>query len=463
MKNRCISSDTFKWTFLCTFASFMSNNTVAIIGRPNVGKSTFFNRLLGKRKAIVDEVPGVTRDRHYGKAEWNGVEFWIIDTGGYAFGSEDGFEKEIRKQVEIAIEEADVILFLVDVTDGITAQDEKVAALLRKSVLKKSKHKKIFLVANKADTHEREILAGSFYKLGMGEIFIISSINGKGTGELLDKVVASLNQKTIDDKSFLPKYAIVGRPNVGKSSLLNVLLGEDRAIVTSVAGTTRDAIHTHYKKYNHEFILIDTAGIRKKRKFEEDVEFYSNLRAIRSIEECDVALLMLDAQRGIEVQDVNIFRLAERNKKGIVILVNKWDLIQNKKEMASVFKKQIIDKIAPFRDVPVLFISVLEKQRIMKVVETAEEVFRNRNKKISDEELKMFIMTIAQNNPPPSEKGKLISIKSMIQIPASTPIFMIFCNFPKAIKENYVRFLENKFREQFNFSGVPLEFVFRKR
>lgn len=437
-------------------------NKVAIVGRPNVGKSTFFNRLLGKRRAIVDEVAGVTRDRHYGKAEWNGVEFWIIDTGGYVFGSEDMFEKEIRKQVETALEKADVILFFVDITDGVTQQDEKIAELLRKSVLQKSEYKKIFLVANKADTQERQYQTAEFYRLGMGEVFAISSINGKGTGELLDKVVASLAQKTIDEKSFLPRYAIVGRPNVGKSSLLNALLGEDRAIVTPVAGTTRDAIYTHYKKYNYEFILIDTAGIRKKRKFEENVEFYSNLRAIRSIEECDVALLLLDAQRGMEAQDVNIFRLAERNKKGIVIVVNKWDTIQNKKDMVTTLEKQIRGKITPFSDVPILFISALQKQRIMKVVQTAGQVFNNRNKNISDEELNEFIMSVVQSNPPPSAKGKLITINGMIQIPASSPTFTIFCNFPKAIKKNYARFLENKFREQFDFTGVPLEFVFRK-
>ena len=438
------------------------SNTIAIVGRPNVGKSTFFNRLVGKREAIVDEVAGVTRDRHYGKAEWTGTEFSVIDTGGYVFGSADVFEKEIRRQVETALEEADVILFLVDVIDGITSQDEKVAELLRKSILKKAHHKKIFLVANKADTHEREMQAGEFYKLGMGEVHCISSVNGKGTGELLDKVVAAFQEKTVDDNSHLPKFTIVGRPNAGKSSLLNTLLGEERAIVTPVAGTTRDAIHTHYKKFNHEFLLIDTAGIRKKRKYEEDVEFYSNLRAIRSIEQCDVCLLMLDAKLGMEAQDVNIFRLAERNKKGVVILVNKWDLIENKKDMVKAFERNVKEKIAPFSDVPVLFISALEKQRILKVVETAEKVFQDRKKKISDEELEAFITPIAQATPPPSEKGKLVEIKGMVQIPASTPIFAVFCNLPKAIKESYSRFLENKFRKQFDFCGVPIQISFRK-
>lgn len=438
------------------------SNIIAIVGRPNVGKSTFFNRLVGKREAIVDEVAGVTRDRHYGKAEWSGVEFSVIDTGGYVFGSQDVFEKEIRRQVETALEEADVILFLVDVTEGITFQDQKVAELLRRSILKKAKHKKIFLVANKADTHEREMQAGEFYKLGMGDVYSISSVNGKGTGELLDKVVASFFPHPEDSTGLLPKFAIVGRPNAGKSSLLNSLLGEERAIVTPVAGTTRDAIHTYYKKYNHEFLLIDTAGIRKKRKFEEDVEFYSNLRAIRSIEQCDVCLLLLDAKLGMEAQDVNIFHLAERNKKGIVILVNKWDLIENKRDMVKAFERQVKEKVAPFSDVPVLFISALEKQRIMKVVETAEKVYQNRRKKISDEELKAFISPIAMSSPPPSKKGKLVEIKRMVQIPASTPVFAIFCNLPKAVKESYARFLENKFREQFDFNGVPLQFHFRK-
>ncbi|MBI3501358.1 MAG: ribosome biogenesis GTPase Der [Bacteroidetes bacterium] len=439
------------------------SNTVAIVGRPNVGKSTFFNRLLGMRKAIVDEVAGVTRDRHYGKSEWNGIEFSLIDTGGYVFGSSDVFEKEIRRQVEIALEEADIILFLVDVMAGLTAQDERVASLLRTSIMKNSKEKKIFLVANKADTHEKENQSGEFYKLGMGDVHCISSMTGRGTGELLDKVISSFPDKKADDFSHLPKYAIVGRPNAGKSSLLNILLGEERAIVTPVAGTTRDAIHTHYKKYNREFLLIDTAGIRKKRKFEDDVEFYSNLRAIRSIEECDVVLLMLDSQLGMEAQDVNIFRLAERNKKGVVILVNKWDLIEKKTETAKAFENYVKEKIAPFSDVPVLFISALEKQRIMKVVETAEKVFQNRKKKILDEELNETMLPVIEANQPSSEKGKLVEISHAVQIPANTPIFIFYCNFPKAIKESYSRFLENKLREKFDFCGVPMQIYFRKK
>jgi len=438
-------------------------NTVAIVGRPNVGKSTFFNRLLGTRKAIVDEVSGVTRDRHYGKSEWTGVEFSVIDTGGYVFGSSDVFEKEIRRQVEIALEEADVILFLVDIAVGITAQDERVASLLRTSIMKNSKEKKIILVANKADSHERENQAGEFYKLGMGDVHCISSMSGRGTGELLDKVILSFPEKTVDDFSHLPKYAIVGRPNAGKSSLLNILLGEERAIVTPVAGTTRDAIHTHYKKYNREFLLIDTAGIRKKRKFEDDVEFYSNLRAIRSIEECDVCLLMLDAKLGMEAQDVNIFRLAERNKKGVVILVNKWDLVEKKTETAKAFEKHVHEKTAPFKDVPVLFISALEKQRIMKIVETAEKVFQNRKRRISDEELDAAMLPVIQAHQPSSEKGKMVEIYRVAQIPANTPIFVFYCNLPKAIKESYSRFLENKLREHFNFSGVPIQIHFRKK
>ncbi|MFI5163901.1 MAG: ribosome biogenesis GTPase Der [Bacteroidia bacterium] len=439
------------------------SNIIAIVGRPNVGKSTFFNRLTGTRKAIVDEVAGVTRDRHYGKANWNGVEFSLIDTGGYVFGSEDVFEKQIRRQVEIALLEADVILFLVDVTAGITEQDAKVASLLRKAILKEAKHKKIILVANKTDTSEREHQSGEFYKLGMGDVNCISSVTGRGTGELMDKVIEALPPQPLEDNSKLPKFAIVGRPNAGKSSLLNILLGEERAIVTPVAGTTRDALHTHYKKYNHEFLLIDTAGIRKKRKYEEDVEFYSNLRAIRAIEECDVCLLMLDASRGMEAQDVNIFRLAERNHKGVVILVNKWDLIEKKTETSKAFEKHVHEKCAPFKDVPVVFISALHKQRIMKVVEEAEKVFQKRRQRIPDEQLKGFIMPVVESKPPSSEKGNLVEINSMVQIPASTPVFAIFCNLPKAIKETYKRFIENKFREKFDFCGVPLQIHFRKK
>jgi GTP-binding protein len=441
------------------------SNTVAIVGRPNVGKSTLFNRLIGMRKAIVDEIAGVTRDRHYGKVQWNGIEFSVIDTGGYVVGSTDIFEKEIRKQIEIALHEADVILFLVDVTAGVTSQDEQVAELLRKSILKIEKKKKIFLVVNKADTHEREMQSGEFYKLGMGDVHCISSISGRGTGELLDKIVTSFPSSMGRDGEWpiLPKYAIVGRPNVGKSSLLNSLLGEERTIVTPIAGTTRDAIHTHYKKFNHEFLLIDTAGLRKKRKFDEDVEFYSNLRAIRAIEECDVCLLLLDAQVGMEAQDVNIFRLAERNKKGVVIIVNKWDLIEKKTNTANVYEKHIHEKIAPFTDVPVLFISALKKQRVMKVVETAEKVFLNRKKRISDEELTQALLPVIEAHQPPSEKGKLVEIYRVAQIPANYPIFVFYCSHPKAIKESYKRFLENKLREKFDFTGMPMQIYFRKK
>ncbi len=439
------------------------SNTVAIVGRPNVGKSTFFNRLVGTRKAIVDEVSGVTRDRHYGKAEWTGTEFSVIDTGGYVIGSTDVFEKEIRRQVEIAMQEADVILFMVDVAVGLTADDERVAKLLRTSIMKDSKEKKIILVANKADTHERENQSGVFYKLGMGDVNSISSMSGRGTGELLEKVVASFEDKKEDDFSHLPKYAIVGRPNAGKSSLLNLLLGEERTIVTPVAGTTRDSIHTHYKKYNREFLLVDTAGIRKKRKFEDDVEFYSNLRAIRAIEESDVVLLMLDAQRGMEAQDVNIFRLAERNKKGVVILVNKWDLIEKKTETAKAYAKHVHEKCAPFKDVPVLFISALEKQRIMQVVEAAEKVYLKRKRRISDEDLDKAMIPVIEAHQPSSEKGKMIEIYKMAQIPANTPIFVFYCNLPKAINESYSRFLENKLREKFDFCGAPMQIYFRKK
>ncbi|MFH1005576.1 MAG: ribosome biogenesis GTPase Der [Bacteroidota bacterium] len=439
------------------------SNIIAIVGRPNVGKSTLFNRLTESRKAIVDEMSGVTRDRNYGKAQWNGIEFSVIDTGGYVIGSEDIFEKQIRSQVEVALNETNIILFMVDITTGITKQDEKVAQYLRKIEMKKDTEKKIFLIANKADTNDIELQSGEFYKLGMGEVHCISSISGKGTGELLDLIVKSFKEKADENISDLPRFAIVGRPNVGKSSLLNVLLGEERAIVTEIAGTTRDTINTQYKKFNHNFLLIDTAGIRKKRKFEEDVEFYSIMRAVRAIENCNVCLLVLDASRGMEAQDVNIFRLADRNKKGIIILVNKWDLIEKETNSVKEFEENIRKRIAPFSDVPIVFISVLNKQRIMKVVEEAEKVFQNKKKKISDEELTEFLFPIVQNHPPASEKGKLVDIKSVIQVPASFPVFAVFCNLPKAIKESYRRFLENKIREKFDFSGVPIQIHFRKK
>lgn len=439
------------------------SNTIAIVGRPNVGKSTFFNRLTETRRAIVDEQPGVTRDRHYGKAFWGDEEFAVIDTGGYVFGSDDIFEKQIRIQVEIALLEADVILFMVDVTEGITEQDEKVASLLRKSILKEAKHKQILLVANKSDTSEREHQSGEFYKLGMGDVNCISSVTGRGTGELMEKIVEALPDKPMEDNSGLPKFAIVGRPNVGKSSLLNTLLGEERAIVTPLAGTTRDAIHTHYKKYNHEFLLVDTAGIRKKRQYEEVVEFYANLRAIRAIEECDVALLMLDAQLGMEAQDVNIFRLAERNKKGVIVLVNKWDLMEKQTATAKEFEEKVQLKMAPFKDVPVLFISALNKQRILQVVEEAIKVHNKRKQKIPDEILQEFIIGLTHSKQPSSEKGNLVEIYGMIQIASHSPVFAIFSNLPKSIKESYKRFIENKMRDKFELTGVPIQLHFRKR
>ncbi|TAL59457.1 MAG: ribosome biogenesis GTPase Der [Bacteroidetes bacterium] len=439
------------------------SSIIAIVGRPNVGKSTFFNRLTETRRAIVDEQPGVTRDRHYGKAFWGDHEFSVIDTGGYVFGSDDVFEKQIRIQVEIALLEADVILFMVDLMAGVMDQDQKVAALLRKSILKEAAHKKILLVANKADTHERENQSGEFYKLGMGDVNCISSVSGRGTGELMEKIVAALPDKPMEDNSGLPKFAIVGRPNAGKSSLLNALLGEERAIVTPVAGTTRDALHTHYKKYGHEFLLVDTAGIRKKRKYEEVVEFYANLRAIRAIEECDVALILLDAQLGMEAQDVNIFRLAERNKKGVVILVNKWDLMEKKTSTAKEFEEKVKMKMAPFRDVPVLFISALRKQRIMQAVEEAEKVYKKRKEKIPDELLREFIIALVSSKQPSSEKGRLVEIYGMIQITSHSPVFVIFSNLPKAIKESYRRFIENKLRDKFDLKGVPVQIHFREK
>lgn len=432
-------------------------NIIAIVGRPNVGKSTLFNRLTGTRDAIVDEHSGVTRDRQYGKSDWNGKDFSIIDTGGYVQGSDDIFEEEIRKQVLIAIEEADVIIFMVDTVTGITDLDETVADMLRKS------KKPVLVVANKVDNNERIADAQIFYAFGLGEVFTLSSISGFGTGELLDAISELVDDKGVDFDDTLPKITIVGRPNVGKSSITNALLGEDRNIVTPIAGTTRDAIYTRYTSFGFDFYLVDTAGLRKKSKVKEDLEFYSTLRSVRAIEKCDVCILMIDATEGFESQDMNIFHLAKKNHKGVVILVNKWDLVEKDHKTTDAFTKIIKEKIAPFIDVPIIFTSVPKKQRIYKALETALEVFNNRQMKIKTSELNDFLLPIIENNPPPATKGKYIKVKFITQLPTHFPAFAFFCNLPQYVKDPYKRFLENKLRDQYNLSGVPIEIFFRKK
>ncbi len=433
------------------------SNIVAIVGRPNVGKSTLFNRLTGTRDAIVDETSGTTRDRHYGKAEWNGVEFSVIDTGGYVVDSDDIFETEINRQVELALDEADLVLFMVDVMQGLTDLDKAVAELLRKS------KKKTILVANKADNIELVHQAYEFYQLGLGDVYCISSISGSGTGDLLDLVVSQLSKNKIEDPDDLPKISVVGRPNVGKSSLVNALLGEERNIVTPIAGTTRDSIFTRYNKFNYDFYLVDTAGLRKKSKIKDNIEFYSVMRSIRAIEKSDVCLLLIDATIGIESQDLNIFRLCQQNKKGIVILVNKWDLVEKDTHTTEQYKKFILSKIAPFDDVPVLFISALTKQRIHKALETAIEVYENRRQRIPTSRLNDIMLPVIEAYPPPSVKGKMIKIKYVTQLATPTPSFVFFANLPQYIKEPYKRYLENKLRENFNFKGVPIQIFIRQK
>jgi GTP-binding protein len=430
---------------------------VAIVGRPNVGKSTLFNRLIEERKAIVDDTSGVTRDRHYGVSEWNGREFVVVDTGGYVADSHDFFETAIRKQVEIAMGEADLLLFMVDVVTGITDEDEAFAHVLRKS------GKPVLVVANKVDNNERIPQASVFYKFGFDELFTLSSINGSGTGELMDKIIEFLKPDEEPEEEALPKLAIIGRPNVGKSTLINTLLGEERNIVSPISGTTRDAVHTRYNKFDKEFLLIDTAGIRKKGKVTEDIEFYSVMRAVRALEECDVCLLVIDAKDGMESQDVNIFNLAEKRKKGIIILVNKWDLIEKDSKTVDKYKKEIEDKIAPFTDVPILFVSAIEKTRIHKALELAMEVYENRKKHIPTHKLNETMLPIIEAYNPPAVKGKYIKIKYVTQLPTATPAFAFFANHPQYIKEAYRRYLDNKLRENFDFTGVPVGIYFRKK
>jgi GTP-binding protein len=430
---------------------------VAIVGRPNVGKSTLFNRLTESRNAIVDEVSGVTRDRNYGTCNWNGIDFSVIDTGGYVEGSEDIFEEEINKQVLLAIEESDVIIFMVDVTTGIHELDKSVASMLRKA------DRKILLVVNKVDNNQRLIDANEFYNLGLGDYFALSSMNGSGTGELLDEVVSSLPASEPEDIPDIPRVAIVGRPNVGKSSLINALLGEERNIVTPLAGTTRDSIYTRFNKFKHDFLLVDTAGLRKKGKVSEDVEFYSVMRAVRTIENADICLLMIDGTRGLESQDMNIISLIIKNNKGMILLVNKWDLIEKENDTSKKVEQEIRSRTAPFVDYPILFISAINKQRIHKVLDLIETVNRNRTRKIATSELNEVMLEIVKQNPPPALKGKYVKIKYVTQLPIHTPAFAFFCNLPQYVKEPYRRYIENRFRERYEFTGVPLRIFFRKK
>jgi GTP-binding protein len=434
------------------------SNIVAIVGRPNVGKSTFFNRLVEAREAIMDDMPGVTRDRHYGYAQWTGKFFTVIDTGGYVTGSDDKFESQIRRQVEIALEEANAVIFMVDCRDGLTGYDKEFANIIRRA------KKPVFLAANKADTPDKSVLASEFYGLKLGEVYPISAENGSGTGELLDDLVKALPQEGTEfPDAGIPKIAILGRPNVGKSSLLNVLLGEERSIVTDEAGTTRDAIHSRYKMFGKDFILIDTAGIRKKGKVHEDIEFYSVLRSLRALEDCDVCIVVIDAQRGLESQDVNIIALAQKQGKGIVVMVNKWDLVEKDSKTADKLRKEMMESVAPISYLPFVFASSLTKQRIFQVVEKAVEVYQNRIKRIPTSQLNDALLPEIIHNPPAATKGKHIQIKYITQVNAATPTFAFFCNLPQYIQESYRRFLENKLRDNFDFTGVPVRLFFRKK
>ncbi|AUC78331.1 ribosome biogenesis GTPase Der [Nonlabens sp. MB-3u-79] len=430
---------------------------VAIVGRPNVGKSTLFNRMIQRREAITDSVSGVTRDRHYGRSDWNGKEFSLIDTGGYVIGSEDVFETEIDHQVELAIDEADAILFMVNAEDGITPMDEDVSKLLRKVT------KPVFLVVNKVDNNQREQDAYEFYNLGLGEYYSISSMNGSGTGDLLDDLVKILPETEEEVRDDLPRFAVVGRPNAGKSSFINALIGEERYIVTDIAGTTRDSIDTKYNRFGFDFNLVDTAGIRRKKKVREDLEFYSVMRSVRAIEHCDVCIVMLDATRGFDGQVQNIFWLAQRNRKGIVVLVNKWDLVDKETNTAKEYEAKIRQEMEPFTDVPIVFISVLNKQRIHKAIETAVTVYNNRTKKIKTSQLNELLLPLIEKYPPPSLKGKFVKIKFVTQLPTPQPQFAFFCNLPQYVRDSYKRYLENQLRKHFDFNGVPISVYMRKK
>lgn len=435
------------------------NNIVAIVGRPNVGKSTFFNRLIQRREAIVDSVSGVTRDRNYGKSEWNGKEFSVIDTGGYIKGSDDIFEGEIRRQVELAIDEADAIIFVVDVEEGITPMDAEVAKLLRKVT------KPILIAVNKVDNAMREKDAVEFYNLGLGEYFTIASISGSGTGELLDKLVEVLPElpEATEAENPLPRFCVVGRPNAGKSSFINALIGEDRFVVTDIAGTTRDAIDTRYNRFGFEFNLVDTAGIRRKAKVKEDLEFYSVMRSVRAIEHSDVCILIIDATRGFEGQDQSIFWLAEKNRKGVIILVNKWDLVEKDTMSTRDYERKIREELQPFTDVPILFVSALTKQRLLKALESTVQVFENRKQRIPTSKFNDYMLKLIEAYPPPALKGKYVKIKYCMQLPTPTPQFVFFANLPQYVKEPYKRFLENKIRENWDFSGVPIDIYIREK
>ena len=434
------------------------SNIVAIVGRPNVGKSTLFNRLVQSRQAIVEESSGVTRDRHYGHSDWNGKSFTVIDTGGYVVGSDDIFEEEIRKQVELAIDEADVIIFVVDGQAGVHVLDEDVALVLRRC------KKKVILGVNKTDIPSKFGEAAEFYALGLGEIYPFSAMTGTGTGELLDEVVKYLPNDTTEDYSDLPRFALVGRPNVGKSSMINTFLGQERNIVTDIAGTTRDSNNTRFNAFGMDFMLVDTAGLRKKNKVYENIEFYSVMRSIRAIEECDVAILIIDATEGFQAQDMNILRLIEKNKKGLVMVVNKWDLVEKDSNTHLAFENQIREKTAPFTDYPIIFTSATNRQRTFKVLETAYKVYENRERKVSVRELNDTMLEIINSQPPQiASRGRYLKIKYITQLKSPTPQFIFFCNLPKDVKENYMRFLENKIRSIWDFHGVPIQLFFREK
>ena len=434
------------------------SNIIAIVGRPNVGKSTLFNRLTESKNAIVKEISGVTRDRLYGRGEWNGVPFSVIDTGGYVHGSDDIFEGEIRKQVKLAIEEASVIVFMVDVTTGIVDLDETVAAMLRKA------KKKVFIAANKVDNTQRYGLSSEFWSLGLGDVYDLSATNGGGTGELLDDIIATFDKNSeLEDEEELPRITIVGKPNVGKSSFVNAITGQERNIVTNISGTTRDAINTRYKAFGFDFVLVDTAGIRKQAKVTEDIEYYSTLRSVRSIENSDICILMIDATEGVQKQDLNIYYIIEKNSKGVVVLVNKWDLVEKDHTTMWAYEERIREQLAPYNDVPIIFTSTITKQRIHKALETAMEVYNNRITKIPTSELNDLLLPIIEATPPPSVKGKYVNIKYVTQLPTHAPAFAFFCNLPQYVAESYRRFLENKIRENYNFTGIPIRIFFRKK